>query len=65
VIGGDGKVIDTSGPGSFFGELALVYDVPRQANVITVDTCQFAVLSKANFSVYKSEYVPDCATRLR
>lgn len=56
VIGGDGKVIDTAGPGSFFGELALVYDVPRQANVITVETCQLAVLSKINFNVFKSEY---------
>lgn len=57
VIGGDGKVIDTAGPGSFFGELALVYDVPRQANVVTVDTCQLAVLSKINFNVFKSEFV--------
>lgn len=57
VFGSDGRIIDTAGPGTFFGELALVYDVPRQATVIAVNACKLAVLSKANFDVFKSEYV--------
>ncbi len=41
-------VLDVKGPGEYFGEMALD-DGPRSASVTTLEHCQFAVISVADF----------------
>lgn len=41
-------VLDVKGPGEYFGEMALD-DGPRSASVVTIEPCQFAVISMADF----------------
>ncbi len=51
VNGKDGKelVLGTLGPNGYFGEMALIDDSPRSANVRTTTESKIAVVSKANF----------------
>lgn len=44
-----GNFIRTMGPGSLFGELALIYDAPRSATIKCTSNCVFWVLSRANY----------------
>lgn len=46
---GDELTLLTLGPGESFGELALLSDQPRVANVITLEDCELSQLSKAAF----------------
>ncbi len=41
-------VLDAKGPGEYFGEMVLD-DGPRSASVVTVEPCQFAIISMADF----------------
>lgn len=41
-------VLDVKGPGDYFGEMVLD-DGPRSASVMTIEPCQFAVISVADF----------------
>ncbi|GAB4268190.1 MAG: Crp/Fnr family transcriptional regulator [Methylomicrobium sp.] len=47
----DGKemILATLHPGDNFGELALLDDAPRSANVIALETCELIVLYKTEF----------------
>jgi CRP-like cAMP-binding protein len=45
-----GKPVAQLGPGSFFGELALFDDAPRNATVSAVGPTAFAVFSRARFA---------------
>ncbi len=44
-----GEVMATLGPGEYFGEMALLGDLPRNATVRTVSAVELAVLGKDNF----------------
>ncbi len=44
-----GKLVDTVGPGAFFGEMALLTEEPRNATVTTVTEVDTLVLTAANF----------------
>jgi CRP-like cAMP-binding protein len=44
-----GKKIDTSGPGEFFGEMALLTDQPRNASVITTSDVDALIITARNF----------------
>ncbi len=44
-----GAVMATLGPGEYFGEMALLGDLPRNATVRTVSAVELAVLGKDNF----------------
>ena len=41
-------VLDVKGPGQYFGEMVLD-EGPRSASVVTIEPCQFAVISMADF----------------
>jgi len=59
----DGKVearrkdrrVATLGPGSFFGEMALVGNTPRTADVVAVETTRCLVLSQWEFWGFASD----------
>ncbi|HED40805.1 MAG TPA: Crp/Fnr family transcriptional regulator [Chromatiales bacterium] len=42
-------ILNTQGAGEYFGELALLDDLPRSASVITAERCQFCVIAKSAF----------------
>lgn len=44
-----GKFIRNMGPGSLFGELALIYNAPRSASIKCLSDCVFWVLSRTNY----------------
>jgi CRP-like cAMP-binding protein len=45
----DGRVINTLGPGDFFGEMALVSDLPRMATVTTTSPVRALVIRDNEF----------------
>lgn len=49
VIANEGRRIATMGPGDFFGEIALILDVPRTATVAARSYCDVYTLSGSNF----------------
>ncbi len=58
-----GRVLTTLGPGDFFGELALLEDVPRTASVIARAPTRCLQLVRWNFRAILKEN-PDIAVRL-
>ncbi|MFA5984603.1 MAG: Crp/Fnr family transcriptional regulator [Methylococcaceae bacterium] len=46
---GDEFILSTLHPGDNFGELSLLDDDPRSANIIAIEKCEFIVLNKADF----------------
>ncbi len=46
------------GPGSFFGEMALITGEPRSADITTLDFCKFATLSARDFRNFLGRF-PD------
>jgi CRP/FNR family transcriptional regulator, cyclic AMP receptor protein len=47
--GQDGRVLNTLGPGDFFGEMALLDDYPRSATVIAREPTECLTLTKWHF----------------
>lgn len=56
-------VLNTQVAGDFFGELALLDDMPRSATVMTLEPCDFTVISRAAFKGWMQQY-PDIAFKL-
>ena len=54
----DGETVATHGPGSFFGEIALVEDVPRTATVTATTPLRCFVLTRGRF-LHVLDEVPD------
>jgi len=52
----DGTVLATSGPGEFFGEIALVAGGPRTATVTCVTDCRLLVLGRREFHSLMDEF---------
>jgi CRP/FNR family cyclic AMP-dependent transcriptional regulator len=53
----DGKeiILNTEGPGEFFGEMAMLDPHPRSASVITTEPSKLAIISKADFEAFLHE----------
>ncbi|MBP8625670.1 MAG: Crp/Fnr family transcriptional regulator [Syntrophorhabdaceae bacterium] len=47
----DGReyILDIIGKDGFFGELSILDDLPRSANIITIEDCEFLVLKRDDF----------------
>jgi len=47
----DGReyILDIIGKDGFFGELSILDDLPRSANIITIEECEFLVLKRDDF----------------
>jgi glucose-6-phosphate 1-dehydrogenase len=50
VLDGDGRIINTLGPGSFFGETALILAAPRTASIRGRQRCDLFVLDRDDFN---------------
>jgi glucose-6-phosphate 1-dehydrogenase len=50
VIDADGRVINTLGAGSFFGETALLLSAPRTASIRAKEYCDVFILDKSDFN---------------
>lgn len=46
----DAQLIDTIGPGDFFGEMALIADIPRSATVKALEPTELIVIDKKQFA---------------
>ena len=44
-------ILAVLGPGDFFGEMGLIDDEPRAASVLTIEPCEFVVITKDDFNV--------------
>lgn len=65
VVSGDGqRVYAILGEGSFVGEMAILLDEPRKANVKTKDYCDLYILEKSNFDVILLDH-PDFAQYIK
>lgn len=47
-------VLDTKGPGDYFGEMALLDDAPRSASVVSLENSSFLVIQGREFREYLS-----------
>jgi len=67
--GGEGRVVARLSRGEYFGEIALLADVPRTATVRTVRECEFFVLARREFEdlvrtqVLAGEYLERVSSR--
>lgn len=52
------KEIAKLGPGDFFGEIALLKNVPRTARITTLSACQFLCLGAKEFIEMYAEFPP-------
>lgn len=52
----DGEHLRDLGPGDFFGELAMLANIPRTATVTTVSACRFLVLGSREFNSLLHEH---------
>jgi CRP/FNR family cyclic AMP-dependent transcriptional regulator len=61
----DGKevIINTQGPGEYFGELALIDEAPRSASVMTIEDSKLSIVSKRDFESCLARY-PEIALRV-
>jgi CRP-like cAMP-binding protein len=59
----DGQYLDELGPGDFFGEMGLLEEAPRNADVIATTPVRLMVLSRAAFKDLERE-APGFARRL-
>ena len=48
-------LLETAGPGSIFGELALIDDAPRSASVVAKTDCQLAAVGRRQFEYMVTE----------
>ena len=56
-------VLNSIGPGEYFGEVALLDEQPRSASVIALESAKLAMIPRADFLRYLNEY-PPLATNL-
>jgi len=57
------QVIQTLGPGEFFGEMSLLDDGPRSAEVTALEACELLLVSKDNFETILRRF-PDVAANI-
>ncbi|NOT85128.1 MAG: Crp/Fnr family transcriptional regulator [Methylococcaceae bacterium] len=53
---GKEMILSTLQPGDHFGELALLDEDPRSANIITVEKCEFIIIHRADFYAFLKQH---------
>lgn len=59
----DGEKVDDLGPGDFFGEMSLINQMPRNADVVATSDMDLLVMDAREFSSVLSEY-PEVAVKI-
>lgn len=59
----DGEKVDDLGPGDFFGEMSLINQMPRNADVVATSDMDLLVMDAREFSSVLSEY-PEVAAKI-
>ena len=49
-------ILNSQGPGDYFGEMALLDAGPRSASVMTLEECRMALISKADFDEFLNQH---------
>jgi CRP-like cAMP-binding protein len=57
------KILDTLGPDSFFGEMALIDDAPRSASAVAKTPCKLTAVNQKRF-LFMVQQTPFFALRL-
>jgi len=57
IVDSDNHQIRVLQPGTFFGELGLIYNIPRTVSVVAIDEVQLGVLHKVDFDKLRDRYV--------
>ena len=55
IVDGSGTILETAGPGSIVGELALIDDVPRSAAVMAKTACRLVPVDRRRFQYMVQE----------
>jgi CRP-like cAMP-binding protein len=55
ILDGSGTLLETAGPGSIVGELALIDDEPRSAAVVAKTDCRLVVVDRRRFEFMVQE----------
>jgi CRP-like cAMP-binding protein len=55
ILDGSGTTLETAGPGSIVGELALIDDEPRSATVVAKIDCQLVAVDRRRFQYMVQE----------
>ena len=55
ILDGSGTALDTAGPGSIVGELALIDDEPRSATVVAKTACRLVPVDRRRFEYMVQE----------
>ena len=55
ILDGSGTALDTAGPGSIVGELALIDDEPRSATVVARTDCRLVAVDRRRFEYMVQE----------
>ena len=63
--GDERRVLGRLGPGSIFGEMALIDDKPRMAGAVTVSKCTCLVISREQFQARTGDANPFVQALLR
>lgn len=57
IVNAEGRDIGEQHAGTFFGELGIIFRVPRTVSVVAVDEVHLCVLQKADFNALCDKYV--------